>query len=282
MGRGKYLRALKYPRSMSQSPSPEHIEPPRIEYVEALSRGQILRGFLHHAEGEPGGAAPLVMLWHGFTGTKVEPHRVLVGMARRLAASGIAAVRFDFWGSGDSDGDFQHATPETEVEDALAVLAWARAQGRFDSSRLGLIGLSLGGWVSACAAGRDRGVRALCLWAATARIGQRFEASLTPEQREHAQQHGWWDMNGNRIGRDFIPMALAVDPTEQVRGHSGAALVVHGARDQTVPPEEGEAYARALGCPLHVIAEGDHTFNRAVWEDELFEVSQAFFRRELA
>jgi fermentation-respiration switch protein FrsA (DUF1100 family) len=40
--------------------------------IEIKHNGQMLRGMEHIPEG---GKAPAVILYHGFTGTKLEPHR---------------------------------------------------------------------------------------------------------------------------------------------------------------------------------------------------------------
>ena len=72
-----------------------------------------LRGLLHRPDGaEP---APVVLLLHGFTGQHIEQDRLFVQAARALAAAGFAALRFDFYGSGDSDGDFEEFTVESEL-----------------------------------------------------------------------------------------------------------------------------------------------------------------------
>jgi alpha/beta superfamily hydrolase len=245
------------------------------EYVEVLVRGQLLRGILHHARAAEA-PAPLVAIWHGFTGNKIEPHRLLVGIARRLASRGIAAVRFDFWGSGESDGLFQNASPATEIEDAHAVLAWARQSCRFDNARLGLLGLSIGGWVSACTAGQDRNVRALCLWAAPTRFADRIEAGLSPEQRAQRASRGWWDSNGNRVNGEFLNIGRQFEAPDIALGHSGATMVIHGECDEVVPFDHAHEWAQKLGAPLHVVRGGDHTFNGAGWEDDLFDATETF------
>src|SRR4051794_9238908 len=106
-------------------------------YVELLARGQraggMMRGMLHRPPGFSSAQRyPAVVMCHGFTGSRVEPHRIFVKTARQLAHHGIVTVRFDFWGSGESDGDFVDVTPETEIEDALAIIDWLRAQAGID------------------------------------------------------------------------------------------------------------------------------------------------------
>jgi len=45
---------------------------------------------------------PAVVMFHGFTGNKCESHFIFTKTARRLVLRGIAVLRFDFMGSGDS------------------------------------------------------------------------------------------------------------------------------------------------------------------------------------
>lgn len=63
--------------------------------------GHRLVGILHSVD--DGERKPGVVLFHGFTGNKIEPHRLFVKIARKLASIGINVLRFDFYGSGDSE-----------------------------------------------------------------------------------------------------------------------------------------------------------------------------------
>ena len=106
-----------------------------------------LAAVLHRASGKS-----IVLLCHGFTGTKVESGRLFVQTARALQKAGIDALRFDFMGSGDSSGDFNQISPNTQIRDALDVLAWA--QRRYQ--KVAYLGLSFGGGTVICAAHQAR------------------------------------------------------------------------------------------------------------------------------
>jgi alpha/beta superfamily hydrolase len=86
--------------------------------VEIQSRNLTLRGMLHIPEGVSG-KVPIVCIFHGFTGNKMEPHFIFVKLSRMLEARGIASIRFDFGGSGESDGDFIDMTISHELEEAI-------------------------------------------------------------------------------------------------------------------------------------------------------------------
>ena len=106
-----------------------------------------LSAVLHRAPGKR-----LVILCHGFTGNKTENGRLFVQTSRALQKAGINALRFDFMGSGDSSGDFNEMTPNTQIQDALDVLAWAQRRYK----KIALLGLSFGGATAICASYQAR------------------------------------------------------------------------------------------------------------------------------
>jgi dipeptidyl aminopeptidase/acylaminoacyl peptidase len=223
------------------------------------------------------------MIWHGFTGTRIEPHRLFVKTARRLAGEGFIVARFDFIGSGESDGDFVDTTPETEIADALNVINWMSAQPGVDRTKLGLIGLSLGGLVSSCAAARSGQIAALCLWAATASIMRSLRQRVTPEAQAFLEKHGWIDWYGNTVSKEFFESAARVDPLRELEKYRGDALIMHGDADPTVTIDHAQDYHRALPqSALHIIKGADHTFNRMDWEKELIETTAQWLKQQLS
>lgn len=75
-------------------------------------------------------------------------NKVVHTLARSFGEMGFRTVRFNFRGIGASAGSFDHG--EGETADALAVLAWARAQRPQDV--FWLAGFSFGGYIAARAA----------------------------------------------------------------------------------------------------------------------------------
>ena len=139
-------------------------------YVECESRGLTLRGMLHVPDQRPG-KVPFVILFHGFCDDRNEINFVHTELSRRLCERGIASVRFDFAGSGDSDGRFEDMTVSSEVEDGLAILDYVKSLDFVDQSRIAIHGLSMGGCVASMVAGlRDADVCALSLWIPSRRL----------------------------------------------------------------------------------------------------------------
>lgn len=101
------------------------------QYVECKSRGLTLRGMMHIPDGHEG-AVPFVILFHGFCDDRNEINFVHTELSRRLCERGIASVRFDFAGSGESDGRFEDMTVSNEVADGQAILDYVLGLGFVD------------------------------------------------------------------------------------------------------------------------------------------------------
>ena len=111
-------------------------------------KGLALRGVYHGTRHE---GAPCVIFCHGFTGHRLGPGYLFVKCARALADGGISSVRFDFSGSGESEGVFNEMNTSTMMEDLSAVTELVRE--RFIPRRVFLCGHSFGGMIAArCAA----------------------------------------------------------------------------------------------------------------------------------
>ncbi|HEY9054317.1 MAG TPA: alpha/beta fold hydrolase [Rectinemataceae bacterium] len=82
-------------------------------------------------------------------------HKPFLVLADYLARRGIASLRLDDRGAGDSGGDFGSATTHDFAEDAASAIAFLRAQRELDPRRTGIIGHSEGGIVASMVAAKD-------------------------------------------------------------------------------------------------------------------------------
>jgi pimeloyl-ACP methyl ester carboxylesterase len=110
-----------------------------------------LFGLLHEATAP---ASPTgFVLSHPFAEEKLWSHRVLVSLARALAARGHAVLRFDYTGAGDSDGITADTSLETHLGDLAAAVETLVAR-QPSLERVGMIGLRLGATFAAALAER--------------------------------------------------------------------------------------------------------------------------------
>ncbi|MBI5961576.1 MAG: alpha/beta fold hydrolase [Chloroflexi bacterium] len=233
-----------------------------------------LRGLLHLPDrNQP---APAVVMLHGFTGQHIEDGRLFAQAAKCLAEAGFAVLRFDFFGSGDSDGEFDQFTILTEVADAVTALDWISAQPEIDASRIGVIGLSMGGGVTGLLCGQDSRVKAAVFWNAVSLPKITSLAAFTPEVQAAT-------MGPLRVGKDFSAVILSADIVGSVRRYAGPGLILRGTADEVVVLEHAEALKDALGSrgTLYLIDGADHTFRRPEWQREAFEISTRWLAAQL-
>ena len=177
---------------------------------------------------------PIVILCHGFTGTKNE--FLHVELAEDLERAGIASIRFDFNGHGKSEGNFQDMTVLNEIEDARHVYEYVRDMRGVTS--VSLAGHSQGGVVASMLAGQlgAKNIKALALMAPAAVLrdnaiaggffGMTYDPKNPPEYVEI--------FRGLRVGRNYITTAQTLPIYETAAKYQGAALIVHGTADDIV------------------------------------------------
>ncbi len=253
-------------------------------YVELSVKRGTLRGMLHVPDSaSKSNKVPGVILYHGFTGNRMEPNFVFVRFSRLLLKEGIASVRFDFWGSGESDGEFDKMTLSGEIEDASAILDFFKGEDFIDSSRIFLLGLSMGGTVAGYLAGlRGEEIRGLVLWAAAGEMKDLLVRNLE-ERKQSGEVKNPMDVGGIMIGQGFVDDVLALNVMDTTASYRGESVIIHGTGDETVPPDVAKKYRVLFGNrgELHYIEGADHTFRGYEWEQELFGYSIDFIKRKL-
>ena len=109
--------------------------------VEFKSKGEILRGVLNVPDGE--GPFPLLLMAGGWCYVK---EIVMPTYAEEMAAVGIASLRFDYRGLGESDGaQRQQLDPWQQIEDYRNAISYVATLPEVDTSRIGVWGISYSG-----------------------------------------------------------------------------------------------------------------------------------------
>lgn len=249
------------------------------KHVELTYNGITLRGMFHHPEGNSG-KYPGVILFHGFTGNKMESHFLFVKLSRALEKVGIASVRFDFYGSGESDGSFQEMTPDTEIKDGKAILEYMKSIDIIDNRRIGICGLSMGGYIAGIIAGDCKNdVKALCLMAPAGNIKEIFEANMTEQNRAGKNLY---DIGGFLLNASARDSAANIDHIKRTSMFDKKVCIIHGTNDQSVPYNIGLQYKNAMRqTEFYPIEGSNHTFNSIEWENKVIDIVTGFFIREL-
>ncbi len=144
-------------------------------------------------------------------------HKPFLVIADHLTRQGFAVLRYDKRGVGKSTGNFSTATIEDFANDARAVVNYLKQQEEIDPDRIGLLGHSEGGLVSAMLAAGNRDIAFAVLMAAPGTTGMEIvldqnQISLThqgvePETIEELQ----------KLNRETFGMLLEWKGTEEDR-----------------------------------------------------------------
>jgi len=241
-----------------------------IKPVTFRNKGQQIIGILHIPDNlNSEEKAPGIVMFHGFTGNKTEAHRLFVHVARALSEYGFIVLRFDFRGSGDSDGEFEDMTVLGEVSDAEKALTFLMEQRNVDKERVGILGLSMGGRVAAILASKDKRVKFAILYSpALGSLKERFFSQMSKEKLEKLNSgepievsSGWY------LKKEFFETVDYIVPLEIMGSIKVPTLIIHSDGDEIIPLEEalkGYELIKDLNekNELYIIKGGDHTFSK--------------------
>lgn len=150
-----------------------------------------------------------------------------------LHQSGVAVLRFDFTGLGESEGEFVDTNFSSNVEDLLAAAKYLA--DNYEAPSL-LIGHSLGGAAVLCAATELPEVKAV------ATIGAPFApehvSHLLGDSIDEIEAHGVAEVNiGGRpfqVKKQFLEDIRSNKISEKIKNLKKALLIMHSPQDRTV------------------------------------------------
>lgn len=201
--------------------------------------------------------AAYALFAHCFTCNK--NFNAVFNINRALAREGIAVLRFDFTGLGESEGDFSQTSFRSNVEDLVTAADFLKAE--FEAPKL-LIGHSLGGAAVLQAASRIPSAKAV------ATIAAPFDPSdlgrLLGSTKEEILEKGEAEISLG--GRTFVIRKRFLDDLEQVKmgeviGNLDRALLVfHSPRDTVVSLENAARIFQAARHPKSFVSldDADH------------------------
>ncbi len=252
----------------------------------------------------PDGARAAVVSAHGWSGYRCGPHRMFVNAARSFADAGVASLRFDFRGRGDSAGDAAETDLDGMIDDLLAAARFVRSETGIES--VFPLGLCSGGNVVLGAASLDKSFAGLALWSTPLFAPQKPKGArarrrilvLGDYARKLFRRETWARLV--RGGIDFRGVARAVkghdnpvgrNPKDSRRnvlaelaGYAGPALFIYGSRDDEAigAPETYAAFCDKHQIPatFHTVEGANHSYYSLAWEREVIETTLDWLREQ--
>ena len=248
-----------------------------------------LSGVLHLPEPRATAHAAFLVL-HGFGSNKDGSGSRAV--AAMLAGMGYAALRFDFRGCGESEGERGRVICHEQVRDTRNALSYLAGRADINPRKIGVIGQSFGAAVAVYAAGVDRRVAACISSGGWGDGAKKF-------RKQHASPRAWAKFSAmmkegkrrKRSGRPtMVPRYDIVPIPPRLRGNLAPGsimefpfevvesmfafnanevvgriaprplLLLHSANDSVTPTEQSIELFAFAGKPtdLHLVADVDH------------------------
>ena len=237
-----------------------------IKQIEVKRDGLTLRGDIRVPDGAD--KCPAVIIFHGFMASRGygEPNGMFERIADACAAAGMAAVKFDFDGHGESGGEFSDMNVYSEILDAAKIIDYVRKLPFVTD--IYIVGHSQGSVVGGMIAGLYREyVSKLVMLAPAATLkddalaGSLFGTSYDsydlleyiPVTNDKGQQF--------KTGNLYFRIAKTLPIYETTAMFPGKTLIIHGSEDQAVGVIGARRYKERMPRAELIIVDGaDHGF----------------------
>lgn len=211
------------------------------------SRGHLLSGIIDW----PTEATDRVALFsHCFTCTK--DLKAIARISRGLAKHGIAVMRFDFTGLGDSKGSFSDSNFETNCDDILSAVKFLT--GEHSAPQL-LIGHSLGGAAMITMAPQIESARAISTLASPSDTYHLAEFLLSTNPKIESEGQGEVTIGGRTyLMKAQLLESLRRQPMEERLAELKLPfLVFHSPEDETLAYRHANQMHERAGGPTSIV-----------------------------
>ena len=244
------------------------------EKVMIPSRGIEIPATFVYPKAAVGEKFPLVVMAHGHGGNREEAGG-FTRVAEGLAAEGVATIRMDFPGCGESTEAFTQNNLTNMLADISASLDYSAAKPMIDTERIGMFGYSMGGRLATLSVEQEPRYKALALWAP---VGTDGPGPMVPfmggqeaydAMAKEASEKGsvmfttQWGQK-QELGKQFFEDLNNTKALSAISAFTGPVLIVYGDKDDVIPPEIDKAVVKAAikssKTVEHIVAGADHGF----------------------
>ena len=262
------------------------------------TRGNIPATIQLPAKSARGEELPLVVLCHGFTGNR-QGDGHFAPLAEDLAAHGIATVRLDFAGCGDSTEPYANYTLANMAADVDSVIGYMQAT--YGTGKTALVGHSMGGRLASLYPQLGQyPVTALALWSpanGTGLHGLEFlnsnDFSAVEELAARADAEGSVAAWGVTLSAAYIDGMRDSDPNAVLRASGLPVLLTYSGNERILSDTtQSETQAAVESLPggqivLDSFVDGDHNYTsedpdtNARLDADLRQITVAFLTSHL-
>ena len=256
------------------------------------TRGNIPATIQLPAKSARGEELPLVVLCHGFTGNR-QGDGHFAPLAEDLAAHGIATVRLDFAGCGDSTEPYANYTLANMAADVDSVIGYIQAT--YGTGKTALVGHSMGGRLASLYPQLGQyPVTALALWSpanGTGLQGLEFLSidnfAAVEELAARADAEGSVAAWGVELSAAYIDGMRDSDPNAALQESGLPVLLTYSGNERILSDTtQTETKAAVESLPdgqvvLNPFVNGDHNYTNTQLDADLRQVTVDFLTSHL-
>jgi pimeloyl-ACP methyl ester carboxylesterase len=175
-----------------------------------------------------GGGKRIVIFCHGFWGSLVGPGRHFVRAARQLADQGVSSLRFDQYGSGNSEGDFKDSSFDDWVATTRIIAQSYIEQGY----QVALFSQSMGGASAIVAASQIPELASSVVWVPDPKVNP-----------PNPDPSGYDEAAGQIVQSSYWQEAHDAKAAEKLRQVKSPMYIIQCENDQYVAPDNQAAIA---------------------------------------
>jgi alpha-beta hydrolase superfamily lysophospholipase len=233
-----------------------------VKSVAFESEGYKISGMLHPPDVW---SRACVIASHGLLSSKDSEKYIALG--ERLSQEGFSMLRFDFRGIGESEGKIQDDTVSRRIVDLGSAIDFLKSRGGL-GNQIGLLGSSLGGYVSLIKASMDKEIRAIVVWATPFHLDD-LGSKKQKEDYPLPAEAFFEDLPNHRL----LPLLPRVSN----------CMVIHGEKDELVPVDQAWEIFHSLSAPkeIHIIEGADHRLTDAKHRQRAMELTTEWFKKYL-
>ncbi len=200
------------------------------------------------------GGKKLVIFCHGYRSSTIGPNRLFVRTARMLAEHGISSLRFDQYGSGNSDGDFLDSSFDDWIATTKAIFEEYIRKG----FQVALFGQSMGASAAIACAAELQDVVTVVAWVPDASVDE-----------FHAPESGVIEESGQIVKASFWQQAHDTHIGDRLSGVNAPAYIVQCTADEYVD-EANRKKLMETAQPNHIV-ENFEGYRHSSWTYEQSE-----------
>ena len=202
---------------------------------------------------------PIVLALHGFGGNKESGEE----WPEIFLPLGIAVLRIDFSGSGESDGKYEEKTVTDFLDDTKSALDFICELEEVNKNMIAVVGHSMGGCVTILSAARDERVKTAVASVPAIKVGEVIAGLYSKEELIKLEQQGYVETtkfgDPRKLNKTFFDDAKNYDLAKEGQGIPYKFLVLGAAKDTVVPLEQIKEFCdKTPNAVLATFPNSDH------------------------